>query len=101
MVIELLKIKVPPEIQQEYIQKDAEIWTAALAEYPGFVSKQVWLDPNNPTEVTLVIYWQTRSQWKAIPQEDLAVIEQRFTQQLGFTCEIVESSEYQLYQLQQ
>ncbi|MBF2004783.1 MAG: TIGR03792 family protein [Chlorogloeopsis fritschii C42_A2020_084] len=94
--IELLKIKVPPAQREEYIHKDAEIWTAALANYPGFLGKQVWLNPKDPTEVILVIHWETREQWKAILQAELDAIEQKFNQELGFNSQIVEVCEYQV-----
>ncbi len=96
MVIELLKVKVPPAQREEYIQKDAEIWTAALAKYPGFLGKEVWINPNEPTEVILVIQWATREDWKAIPANELDAIERRFDQALGFSSEIIESYEYQV-----
>ena len=60
MVIEVLKFKVSPQLREKYIQKDAEIWTAALAKYPGFISKEVWINPNDSTEVVLIIRWETR-----------------------------------------
>lgn len=31
VVIELLKFKVAPDLQENFIQKDAEIWTTALS----------------------------------------------------------------------
>ncbi|GAB1542781.1 hypothetical protein NUACC21_54550 [Scytonema sp. NUACC21] len=96
MVIELLKVKVPPAQREKFIQKDAEIWTTALAKYPGFLGKEVWINPNDAAEVVLIIHWATREQWKAIPQEDLDAIEQKFTQALGFPQQIVESEEYQV-----
>jgi uncharacterized protein (TIGR03792 family) len=94
MVIELLKFKVPPELQEKYIQKDAEIWTTALASYPGFLSKEVWVNPHDPTEVILVIHWATREVWKAIPQTELDATAQKFDESLGFVCEMVGSEEY-------
>lgn len=96
MVIELLKVKVAPEHREQFIQKDAEIWTQAIALYPGFLGKEVWLDPNEPTQVILVIRWATREQWKSIALEQLQAIEQRFTQQIGNTYQLIESSEYQV-----
>jgi uncharacterized protein (TIGR03792 family) len=96
VVIELLKVKIPPAQREKYIHKDAEIWTTALAQYPGFLGKEVWINPNDPTEVILVIRWATREQWKAIPQQDLEAIAQKFNQTLGFPQQIVESFEYQV-----
>ncbi|KAF3884681.1 MULTISPECIES: TIGR03792 family protein [Nostocales] len=96
MVIELLKVKIPPEQREKFIQKDAEIWTPALAKYPGFLGKEVWINPNDAAEVVFIIRWATREQWKAIPQGDLEAIEKKFTQALGFPQKIVESEEYQV-----
>jgi uncharacterized protein (TIGR03792 family) len=96
VVIELLKIKVPPIHREKFIQKDAEIWTAALTGFPGFLSKEVWIDPFVESEVILVIHWTTREQWKSIKQEDLDAIARHFDQEVGYPYEIVESSEYQV-----
>jgi len=95
VVIELLKVKVVPEHREQYIQKDAEIWTQALARCPGFLGKEVWINPKEPSEVILVIRWATREQWKSIPPERLQQISQKFDQQLGYTHQIVDSAEYQ------
>jgi uncharacterized protein (TIGR03792 family) len=96
MVIEWLKVRVSPELREKFIQKDAEIWTAMLSEYPGFLSKEVWINPEIPTEVVLMIRWETLEQWKAVPAERLAEIEGRFTQEFGEQQEIIEAAQYQV-----
>ncbi len=96
MVIELLKFKVPSQQREIFIHKDDEIWTTALAKYPGFLGKEVWINPNVPEEVTFVIQWATREQWKAIPEKDLEVVYKQFDNKLGFAYQMVESSEYQV-----
>lgn len=96
MVIELLKFKMNPAVREKFIQKDEEIWTTALAKYSGFLGKEVWINPNNESEVAIVVQWETREQWKSIPQKDLDVIEGKFDSSLEFTYEMVESSEYQI-----
>ncbi|WP_044500942.1 TIGR03792 family protein [Nostoc sp. PCC 7107] len=96
MVIELLKFQVDPNRRESFIQQDAEIWTTALAKYPGFLSKEVWINPHNLSEVTFIIRWATREQWKAIFEADLAVIDSKFAQALGDTYQLIESAEYQV-----
>lgn len=96
MVIELLKFKVAPQLRERFIQKDAEIWTHALASRSGFLGKEVWIDPNDSTEVIMVIRWATREQWKSIASEQLKKIEARFAQQMGKTYKLIDSSEYQV-----
>jgi uncharacterized protein (TIGR03792 family) len=96
MVIEWLKFRVSPELREKFIQKDAEIWTAALSQYPGFLSKEVWINPEVPTEVVLMIRWATLEDWKSVPPEPLAEAEQRFTKEFGEPQEIIEAAQYQV-----
>lgn len=96
MVIEWLKVNVAPELREQYIQKDEEIWTAALAQYPGFLSKEVWISPDRPEEVILVIRWESFEQWDAVPPDVLERVEAEFNEALGDVYEIVESSRYQV-----
>ncbi|MEH2437876.1 MAG: hypothetical protein V7K25_27235 [Nostoc sp.] len=50
------------------------MWTIALAEYPRFLVKEVWISLNNHTAVIPIICRATLEQWKAIPQADLQTI---------------------------
>lgn len=97
MVIEWLKFRVSPEQRERFVQQDAAIWTTALAQYPGFLSKEVWISPDNLDEVIAVTHWETYEQWKAIPPEDLERIEARFSEAMGdVEHPIVESARYQV-----
>jgi uncharacterized protein (TIGR03792 family) len=97
MVIEWLKIQVAPELREEFIQKDAIVWTPALAKWAGFLGKEVWLDRQFPDQVNLVIHWQTKEQWQAIPEDYLATITREFDQHFPYPNEIIEAQEYQVY----
>lgn len=101
MIIELLKVKVIPAEKEKYLQKDAEIWTQALTNFPGFLGKEVWLNPSEPTEVILIIRWATEKHWKSISAEVLNQIESQFAQQLGNSYQIVDLAEYQVYEFSQ
>ncbi len=96
MVIEWLKVRVSPELREKFIQKDAEIWTSMLASYPGFLGKEVWIDPQTPTDVVLVIRWESREAWKSVPPERLKQVEQQFARELGEQQQIIEAGEYQV-----
>ncbi len=97
MVIELLKVEVAAEYREKYLQIDREIWTKAIAQFPGFINKEVWLNPDKPTEIILIIRWRSREEWKSISIELLAEIERQFTLKMGNTRhKIVDSMEYQV-----
>lgn len=97
MVIELLKVEVSPEYRTQYLQLDKEIWTQALAKFPGFLGKEVWLNPNQPSEVILLVRWASYKEWKSISVQLLEEIERQFEQATGNIChQIVESLEYEV-----
>jgi uncharacterized protein (TIGR03792 family) len=93
MVIEWLKVEVPIAQQAQYLLCDAAIWTAFLSTCPGFVKKEVYIDPTHPTHIILMIYWRDRTFWKAIPAETLAAIDQQFTETMGQTFPFIETAE--------
>jgi uncharacterized protein (TIGR03792 family) len=96
MVIEWLKFTVSSELREQFVQKDAEIWTPVLAEYPGFLNKEVWISPERLEEVIAVIRWQSLEQWQAIPTNVLDETEAQFLEAMGSTYKLVEASQYQV-----
>ncbi|ACK69089.1 conserved hypothetical protein [Gloeothece citriformis PCC 7424] len=97
MVIEWLKFKIDPESRETFIEKDNQIWTAALAPYPGFLGKEVWINPHIPDEIVLVIHWETRQQWSAVPNSVLEETERQFREEMGKDqYQLVETKEYQV-----
>jgi uncharacterized protein (TIGR03792 family) len=94
--IESLTFQVPPERQAEFIQRDTEIWTSFLADQPGFISKEIWINPSHPDEVVLIVHWASREQWHAIPQSALKQTTERFNKAVGADYPLVASQEYQL-----
>jgi uncharacterized protein (TIGR03792 family) len=96
MVIEWLKIKVAAELRQDFIAKDAAIWTPVLARCSGFLGKEVWIDRQFPDQVIFVIRWQTKEQWQAIPPDYLATTELLFNQQFPYPNTIIEAQEFQV-----
>ena len=96
MVIEWLKFTVSPELREQFVQRDAEIWTPFLATHPGFLNKEVWISPDYLDEVIIVTRWQSLEQWKAIPANALDETEARFLEAMGSTYKLVEVSKYQV-----
>ncbi|MBP0021272.1 MAG: TIGR03792 family protein [Cyanobacteria bacterium SBLK] len=95
MIIEWLKFKVAAEERERFIQIDEDIWTEALAKYPGFLGKEVWLSPN-PEEVALIVRWRTKADWSAIPVDVLQKTERRFAIAFGQPYDLFEEGEYQV-----
>jgi uncharacterized protein (TIGR03792 family) len=74
-VIELLRVRTAPGCRSEFLARDADVWTPALAAHEGFVSKEVWVSHDDPNLVTLVIRWSSMAQWKSFPSDLLAELD--------------------------
>ncbi|NJO41236.1 MAG: TIGR03792 family protein [Cyanobacteria bacterium CRU_2_1] len=96
MEIEWLKFRVDPELREQFVQRDADIWTPVLAQYPGFIRKEVWISPDDLSEVVEVIHWETFEQWQAIPSDVLEQTEAEFAAAMGNTYELISGVRYQV-----
>ena len=98
MMIEWLRFLVDADRRAEFIQHDETIWTTALAQKPGFISKETWINPDDPREVIMVVRWSSMDEWKSIPPEELRQVDATFSQAMGNTSfQLVDSVAYQVY----
>lgn len=44
MVIEFLYFIVSPESREAFIARDADVWTAGVAQQAGYLGKEAWAD---------------------------------------------------------
>jgi uncharacterized protein (TIGR03792 family) len=79
MLIEVLEVDCPPERREAFMARDADIWTAALAQQPGFIAKEVWTGRDDRAGMIIVIRWETLDHWKAFP----SALAQELDQKMG------------------
>jgi uncharacterized protein (TIGR03792 family) len=92
MIIEWLRFKVPPEKWEAFIQRDEEVWTTGLKNFPGYLGKEIWVD-SVENEVVMLIRWETREHWKSVLQSTIDELDR----QMGdLQIAIAESREYQV-----
>jgi uncharacterized protein (TIGR03792 family) len=89
MIIEHLTLRVPLPLRPRFLQADAEIWTATLAAQPGYLGKETWGQADDAEVLHLIIRWQTRAAWKAVPAALLAATDARMTAVLGQSCPVL------------
>ena len=79
VVVEHLRIKVHAEGRQAWLQAEQGSWEPWLAQQDGFVGRDLLWDAERE-EGTLLIRWASRDQWKAIPEQEVAMVQARFEQ---------------------
>ena len=78
-VVEHLRVKVPAEARQAWLEAERGSWEPWLAQQPGFLGRDLLWDPERE-EGTLLIRWASRAQWKAIPIAEVEAVQERFEQ---------------------
>lgn len=97
MVIEWLNITVQADLREQLVQKDEEIWTPTLARYPGFLGKEVWISPDDLSNVVLVIRWNSFEDWQAVPKDVLDATDAQFREAMGGdTYQMTDSKRFQV-----
>jgi uncharacterized protein (TIGR03792 family) len=79
VVVEHLRLKVPSEARQAWIEAEKGSWEPWLAQQKGFIDRQLLWDPATE-EGTLLIRWAERDHWKAIPDAEVQAVQERFEQ---------------------
>lgn len=77
VVVEHLRLRVPAQEREAWLEAERQSWEPWLAAQPGFLDRQLFWDPASE-EGTLLIRWVDRSHWKAIPPEEVAAVQRRF-----------------------
>ena len=78
-VVEHLRIQVPNERRQAWLKAERGSWEPWLARQEGFIGRDLLWDPE-AEEGTLLISWRSREAWKAIPEQEVEAVQERFEQ---------------------
>jgi uncharacterized protein (TIGR03792 family) len=90
----MLEFQVDPLDREDFIEIDRQIWTTTLAQHPAFQHKEIWIDPQRPAIVTIIIHWSNRADWKAIEPQALEDLAKQFQQKFSRPYQLVGEREY-------
>ena len=76
-VVEHLRLQVPEEARQAWLEAELKTWDPWLRKQKGFLGREVLWDIERQ-EGVLLIHWADRQDWKAIPMPEVAAIQQEF-----------------------
>ena len=77
IVVEHLRVHVPKEKREVWLEAERGSWGRWLREQDGFIGRELFWDPINESG-TLLIRWSSREKWKAIPEDEINSIQARF-----------------------
>jgi uncharacterized protein (TIGR03792 family) len=90
----MLRVHCAANRRDEFLLRDAQVWTPALAAHDGFISKEVFVSRDDPTLVTFIIRWESLEQWKSFPLDELQRLDARLADvQTSCECETYDCPE--------
>ena len=78
-VVEHLRVSVPAEARQAWLEAERNSWEPWLAQQEGFLGRDLFWDAERE-EGTLLIRWASREQWKRISEAEVEEVQERFEQ---------------------
>ena len=77
VVVEHLRIKVPADGRQAWLEAEQGSWEPWLQKQDGFLGRELLWDSARE-EGTLLICWASRERWKTIPKAEVEAVQTRF-----------------------
>ena len=79
-MIEFLTFEVAPDELEEWLTVEEQHWSRYLESRPGFISKEMWVDDQDPGRVHAVIRWESMEAWDAVPRAEVAAVDEAMGQ---------------------
>ena len=76
-VIEELRLKVPANAKEAWLNAEKEIWDPWLSSQEGFLGRQLFWDKEKE-EALILVNWKSKKLWKSIPMSEVNVVQQKF-----------------------
>ena len=77
MAIEQLRLKVPANIKEVWLNAEKEIWEPWLSSQEGFLGRQLFWD-REKEEALVLVNWKNKKSWKSIPMSEVNVVQEKF-----------------------
>ena len=77
MVIEELRLKVPANSKEVWLNAEKEIWDPWLSSKEGFLGRQLFWDEEKE-EALILVNWKSKKLWKSIPMSEVNLVQEKF-----------------------
>ena len=77
IVIEELRLKVPAQFKEVWLNTEKKIWEPWLSSQDGFLGRQLFWDKEKE-EALILVNWKSKKLWKSIPMSEVNVVQQKF-----------------------
>jgi len=77
MVIEELRLKVPAQYKDLWLQAEKKIWEPWLSSQAGFLGRKLFWNKEKE-EALILVTWESKKLWKSIPISEVNLVQEKF-----------------------
>ena len=81
LVTEELRLKIPSEFKEVWIEAEKSIWEPWLSNQDGFLGRQIFWDKDKE-EALILVNWKNKELWKSISIEEVNLMQTRFEERV-------------------
>ena len=90
IVIEELRLKVPSEFKEVWLNAEKTIWEPWLSNQDGFLGRQIFWDKEK--EVALILVnWKNKKLWKSISMKEVNEVQEKFEENVKSSLKLSEN----------
>ena len=90
IVIEELRLKVPSEFKEVWLNAEKKIWEPWLSNQDGFLGRQIFWDKEK--EVALILVnWKNKKLWKSISMKEVNEVQEKFEENVKSSIKLSEN----------
>ena len=87
MVIEELRLKVPKDSREVWLNAEKKIWDPWLSIQDGFLGRQIFWDKERE-EALILVSWENKELWKSISMNEVNEIQEKFEENVKTSLKI-------------
>jgi len=90
IVIEELRLKVPSDFKEVWLNSEKKIWEPWLFSKDGFLGRQIFWDKEKE-EALILVNWKNKKLWKSIPIKEVNEIQEKFEENVKSSLKLSEN----------
>ena len=89
-IIEELRLIVPLEFKEEWLNAEKKIWEPWLSQQDGFLGREIFWDKERE-EALILVYWKNKKLWKSISMSEVNMVQKKFEETVKSSLKIIEN----------
>ena len=90
IVIEELRLKVPADFKEVWLNSEKKIWEPWLFSKDGFLGRQIFWDKEKE-EALILVNWKNKKLWKSIPMKEVNEVQEKFEENVKSSLKLSEN----------